>query len=257
MRITVLIENSAADDALYHEHGLSLHLCYEGHSILLDAGATGRFAQNAQALGVDLAGVKAAVLSHGHDDHADGFPAFFSCNSDALIYARPAITQPYYIPDGRGGQKFIGVAPCVLERFSDRFSLDDGPRQLLPGLHLIPDPVVHEQSLVAETHLGLVICNSCCHAGADVVVQSVLDCLPGRPVRALLGGFHLMGSTGILSLGPSPQAVSALAARLGEELGVQDIYTGHCTGRPAFDLLVQALPGRVHPLTSGLVIDLP
>lgn len=256
MRVTILIENTSPDTTLYHEHGLSLHLCYEGHSILLDAGATGRFAQNAQALGVDLAGVEAAVLSHGHDDHADGFAAFFPLNSHAPVYARPAITRPYYIPDGQGGEKFIGVNPAVLEQYGNRFVLADGPRQLLPGLHLVPDPVEHEQSLVAETDQGLVIFNSCCHAGADAVVRSVQAHLPGRPVRALVGGFHLMGSTGTRSLGPAPQAVTALALCLGEELGVADIYTGHCTGQPALALLQQALPGRVHPLTSGLVLAL-
>lgn len=256
MRITVLIENTAPDGPLFHEHGLSLHLSYEGHSILLDAGATGRSVQNAQALGIDVSAVEAAVLSHGHDDHADGFSAFFACNPSALVYARPAITQPYYLPDQQGGQKFIGVNPALLARYQDRFSLADGPRAILPGLHLIPDPVVHEQSLVAETGQGLVIFNSCCHAGADAVVESVLNYLPGRPVRALIGGFHLVGSTGICSLGPSPQAVTALAARLAEELGVAEIYTGHCTGQPALALLEQALPGRVHRLTSGLTISL-
>ena len=225
MHITVLIENTAPDGTLFHEHGLSLHLSYEGHSILLDAGATGRSVQNAQALGIDVSAVEAAVLSHGHDDHADGFSAFFACNPSALVYARPAITQPYYLPDQQDGQKFIGVNPALLARYQDRFSLADGPRVILPGLHLIPDPVVHEQSLVAETEQGLVIFNSCCHAGADAVVESVLNYLPGRPVRALIGGFHLMGSTGTCSLGPSPQAVTALAARLAEELGVAEIYT--------------------------------
>ena len=181
MRVTTLIENTSPDTTLYHEHGLSLHLCYEGHSILLDAGATGRFAQNAQALGVDLAGVEAAVLSHGHDDHADGFAAFFPLNSHAPVYARPAITRPYYIPDGQGGEKFIGVNPAVLEQYGNRFVLADGPRQLLPGLHLVPDPVEHEQSLVAETDQGLVIFNSCCHAGADAVVRSVQAPAPWAP----------------------------------------------------------------------------
>ena len=255
MRVTVLIENTSPQ-SLCHEHGLSLHLCYQGHSILLDGGASGRFAQNASALGVDLTGVEGVVLSHGHDDHADGLAAFFPLNPHAMVYARPAITQPYYIPDGLGSQKFIGVAPELLSRYRERFSLADGPRQLLPGLHLIPDSVIHEQSLVAETESGLVIFNSCCHAGADAVVQSVLDRLPGRPVRALLGGFHLMGSTGTRSLGSAPEAVTALARRLGDELGVEEIYTGHCTGQPAFALLEQALPGRVHPLTSGQVIEL-
>ena len=51
MKVTVLMENTSPD-CLLHEHGLSLHLSYEGHSVLLDAGSSGRFTENAAALGL-------------------------------------------------------------------------------------------------------------------------------------------------------------------------------------------------------------
>ena len=73
LRLTVLIENSAPEH-LIAEHGLSLHLQYEGHAYLLDAGTSGIFVRNADALGIDLGQVEAAALSHGHDDHAGAFP---------------------------------------------------------------------------------------------------------------------------------------------------------------------------------------
>ena len=72
LRLTVLIENSAPDH-LIAEHGLSLHLDYEGHSYLLDSGTSGLFVRNADRLGIDLSRVERAALSHGHDDHAGGF----------------------------------------------------------------------------------------------------------------------------------------------------------------------------------------
>ena len=75
MKVTVLMENTSPE-CLLHEHGLSLHLSYEGHSVLLDAGSSGRFTENAAVLGVDLAAVEKAALSHGHWDHADGLAAF-------------------------------------------------------------------------------------------------------------------------------------------------------------------------------------
>lgn len=255
MKLTVLIENTSPAQ-LVHEHGLSLHLAYGEHSILLDAGATGRFTQNAAELGVDLAGVEYAVLSHGHDDHADGLGAFFALNSRARVYARPAITKPWYFQDGDGAQKFIGVNPALLSRYAGRFDLADGPRLLLPGLHLIPDAVEHEQSLVAETQRGLVVINSCCHAGAGYLVRDILTRFPGQKVRALLGGFHLVGSTGMRSLGVAPGIVRNLAHWLTDELGVEEIYTGHCTGIPAYDLLAQELGARLHHLTTGLSLEL-
>ena len=241
-----------APDHLIREHGLSFHLLYEGHSVLLDAGATGRFVENAARLGVDLTKVECAALSHGHDDHADGFAAFFSQNTVAKVYARPAIVEPHWL-----GETFIGVSPALLDTFGDRFDLADGPRDLLPGLHLIPDGVIHEQSLVAETPTGLVVLNSCCHAGVVAILRDIKARFPGQPIRAVLGGFHLMGDAGVRSLGQSPQAIHALGRALVEELEVGAIYTGHCTGIPGYEHLAQAVGARLHHLTTGLTLSYP
>ena len=91
IKVTVLMENTSPG-SLIHEHGLSLHLSYRGHSVLLDAGSSGRFTDNAAALGVDLSAAEAAALSHGHWDHADGLGAF-----------SPAIPPQSYTP---------GPPPC-------------------------------------------------------------------------------------------------------------------------------------------------
>ena len=88
MKVTVLMENTSPG-SLIHEHGLSLHLSYRGHSVLLDAGSSGRFTDNAAALGVDLSAAEAAALSHGHWDHADGLGAFFACNAAAPVELPP------------------------------------------------------------------------------------------------------------------------------------------------------------------------
>lgn len=252
MNITVLMENKAPKH-LVCEHGLSLHMEYRGHSVLLDAGASGRFAENAATLGVDLSGVEIAALSHGHWDHADGLGAFFEANTRAMLCARPAILEPEWLGDGEA-REFIGVNPALLERYAARFDLADGPREILPGLHLIPDAVVHEQSLVAETAQGLIVMNSCCHAGAGFIVRDLLARFPGRKVYAILGGFHLMGLRSPDSLDVAPGIVKNLGHWLCDEMGVEQIYTGHCTGGPAFALLKEELGERVHSLQTGDVL---
>ena len=60
--ITVLAENSDGK-GLCGEHGLALHIEYEGRRYLLDTGATGLFAENAAKLGLSLAEVEAVFLS--------------------------------------------------------------------------------------------------------------------------------------------------------------------------------------------------
>ena len=72
MKTTILVDNDA-QEGLGCEWGFSALIETDGAIILLDSGASGLFAQNAQALGIDLADVDYCVLSHAHFDHADGF----------------------------------------------------------------------------------------------------------------------------------------------------------------------------------------
>lgn len=252
MKVTVLMENSAPA-GLVAEHGLSFYMEYRGGRYLLDAGECGGVLLNAHKLGVDLAQVDKAALSHGHYDHADGFNAFFAVNSAAPVYARPHITDPEYWEE----KEYIGVNPGMLCRHEGRFHLADGPRELAEGLHLIPDQVSHEQSLVAETGEGLVVFNSCCHAGVVKILTQLKEQFPQTPIRAVLGGFHLMGKGGVSTLGPAPEKVRAIAAALRDELQVGAVYTGHCTGAPAYAILEEELGEKLHPLTTGLVCEFP
>ena len=56
MKVTVLVENSLAEGAaqVRPEYGLCLFIEHRGKNILLDTGSSGLFAQNAEALGIDL-----------------------------------------------------------------------------------------------------------------------------------------------------------------------------------------------------------
>ena len=251
MKITVLIENSAPE-GLVPEHGLSFHLEYRGGRYLLDAGESGVFVLNARDLGADLGAVEAAFLSHGHYDHGDGLSAFFRLNRTAPVYARPAVREDDVLHGNH-----VGLDPGLFRRHARRFDLADGPREPFPGLHLIPDAVAHEQSLALETEAGLVVLNSCCHAGVDNILEDIRARFPGTPLRAVLGGFHLMGPGGTSTLGPSPEAVRALARRLRDELDVAQVCTGHCTGAPGYQLLAEELGERLHPLTTGAVFEFP
>ena len=77
MRFKVLIENTVSQDVGYIcEHGLSIYIEFEDKKILLDAGKTGAFIDNAKNMAVDLSKLDFAVLSHGHYDHSDGFDRF-------------------------------------------------------------------------------------------------------------------------------------------------------------------------------------
>ncbi len=270
MLVKVLMDNLARD-GLIGEWGLALHIEAAGRRILLDAGATGRFADNARAMGVRLADVDLCALSHGHYDHADGFEAFFAENERAKVYLQRAASGRYY------GKKwwfyrYIGVDRSLLRDWANRFEFVDGARELLPGLHLIPhstpgleeitarcdlymrrrrrtapDDLAHEQSLVLEEDGELVIFNSCSHAGPDNIIREVRAALPGKTIRAYVGGLHLFQRT--------DGEVRALAERI-RASGVERIITGHCTGDRAFAVLREALGGGVEQMRAGMEMEL-
>lgn len=267
MRVIVLVDNNTKD-TLQAEWGLSLLIEYEGHLILLDAGTTGIFADNAKQLGISVDGIGLAVLSHAHYDHADGFQRFFQENKKAKCYIRSCCGEDCY---DRKKDKYIGIRAGLLEIYRDRFIRIEGDHELLPGVTLlphktegldrlgekvgmyryqdgawIPDDFSHEQSLVFETEKGLVICNSCCHGGADHIIEEVKQKFPGKGVYALIGGLHLYKAL--------DEEVLALAEKI-QETGIGKVYTGHCTGERAMELLKRGLGDRAVQIYTGMEIE--
>lgn len=110
MRATILVDNLAAR-GLEAEWGLSIYVEYQGHAILLDTGASDRFARNADALGIDLSTVSFGVLSHAHWDHGNGMGTFLPAtppppSTSARAAGRPAMTKP---PRAGGTKAFSGA----------------------------------------------------------------------------------------------------------------------------------------------------
>ena len=163
------------------------------------------------------------------------------------------------------------VSQAVVERFGDRMTFVEGDFSPSEGVWLIPhktpglaaygeademyiarggklepDDYAHEQSLVIETDQGLVIFNSCSHGGADNIIREVGKTFPGKRLLALVGGFHLFRRT--------DGEVRALARRI-RDTGVGAVYTGHCTGTRALEVLAEELGSLVHPFHTGLVME--
>lgn len=254
MKLTVLMENTGPDD-LVREHGLSVYINYGDRDILLDAGQSDGFLENAKALKVDITSTKFAVLSHGHYDHGDGLFAFLTANSDAPVYLRPQAVEPCWYSTATPG-KYIGLSQLARDALAPRQRFVEDVTQLAPGVWAVPDAVEHEQSLVLEGERGLVVLNSCCHAGAGYILRDIKERFPTKPLHALVGGLHLMGKSGPDSLGVAPGIVKNLGRWLFDELGLEALYTGHCTGAPAYGILKEAYPEKVHPLTTGLTLEL-
>lgn len=269
MKATVLTDN-LAQEGLQGEWGLCVHIDTGKNQILLDTGASSLFLENAKKLGVSIEEVEYAVLSHAHYDHADGMEVFFQENAKANFYLREGSGENCY-KKLLFFYKYIGLPKGVLKAFENRITYVSNDFQLCEGVSLIPhktpdlqkigkksgmyvkkgnkkvpDDFSHEQSLVVETEQGLVIFNSCSHGGADHIIEEVKATYPDRKITALIGGFHLFDR---------PEAeVRALAEGI-RATGIEEIYTGHCTGKAAYQVLKEELGDKVHLLKTGLVME--
>lgn len=275
LRASILVENGPSED-LCCEHGLSVHIRYGELAVLLDFGQSNAFARNADALGIDLADVDRAVLSHAHYDHADGMAAFFARNDHAPLHLSEACAETCWSSKaGASEPHYIGIHAGYLERYRSRLSPAPTSRasRIAPGVHLVPhttanleqlgaqagmllrtgdrfapDSFAHEMSLVFELDgERLAVFNSCSHAGLAAITAEVQAAFPGWRIAAYIGGLHLMRS--------SDEAILE-AAEVIRAANVAQVYTGHCTGEHALELLSHELPGRITALHPGMVINL-
>ena len=267
--------NSNSQKQLKGEWGLCVYTEFNGKHILLDTGASPLFAKNAADMGIDLAAIDAGVLSHAHYDHANGMQEFFKKNDHAKFYLRDAAREncyhSYKVLKFFTYQKYIGIRKGTLKRNANRIEFVNGDVEIFPGVTLVghktpnldaigkrahmcvkengkyrADSFDHEQSLVFDTPNGLFIMNSCCHGSADNIVKEIEATFPGKQIYAILGGFHLFRTP--------DDRVKAFAERL-RDLNVQKIYTGHCTGERAYELLHEVLGDKVEQMHTGMEIE--
>ncbi|MBR5734976.1 MAG: MBL fold metallo-hydrolase [Desulfovibrionaceae bacterium] len=269
MKMTVLVDN-AGTETLPGEWGLSIHIESNGQRFLLDAGQSDLYQKNAGALGIDLSLVDHAVLSHAHHDHANGFASFFEVNSKADLWVSASCGENCWKRKD-GGWKYIGIAPGILAKAESRLRRARGMEQVEEGVFLLPhampgfggaglaegmflregegfrpDDFCHEQSLVFDLPSGLVLFNSCSHAGADRIVREAAEHFPGRRLHAMIGGFHLCNK--------SAEQVRDFARRL-RDTGVEAVCTGHCTGAQAFAVLKEELGDRAAQFCTGFTME--
>lgn len=278
MKLISLIENTPGE-GLTGEHGLAVWIELGGRAYLLDTGASNAYIENAKKLGLDLSKVRAAFLSHGHFDHSGGIEGFLQENQEAKVYLRPTAMEEHYARNAQGEAHYIGVPEEVAGLNPQRFALVDGDVEVEPGVwlladhventeerakqtgmltrqadgSLVPDTFDHEQSVVLEGGNGLVILNSCCHAGVVEIVRGAQARFPGRRIRAVVGGFHLMGPGNDETLGVPEEEVLAIGQSL-LDLGVDKLVTGHCTGKPALKLLQEQFGDRVVHFSTGTTL---
>lgn len=256
IRITTLIENMPDEEGkLLAEHGLSLHIEFDGKRILFDTGQTGDFVKNAEDLGIDLKNLDDIIISHGHYDHSGGVMTLLSEIEKPLpFYVGEGFFAPKYKQLSDGSYRYNGNPfteqdlpaektdlrrvrknvtyltdkillfknfPAVsgFEHKNDKFVLPQGDGYVV-------DAFCEEIALGLRTSKGLVLVAGCSHVGICNILQAVTERVKD-PVYAVLGGTHLMEADGDRL---------QKTMEVFRKYKVQCVAVSHCTGEQGIAL---------------------
>lgn len=275
MKMQVLIENISHSE-LIPEHGLSIFIEYKGKKILLDAGTSSAFMDNAKKMNINIADADFCVLSHGHYDHSGGFAAYFEENPSKKLYAMDTSIGEYY--SGSGGYIHeIGIPKSVYPTYSQNFIFVNKPTEISEGIYVIPhstnglekigersklykkvdkeyvpDDFSHEMSLVFDTDKGIVIFNSCSHGGVVNIIEEVKEYLGDKRIYAFVGGLHMKGKIGETEICTfSEEEIIGMTQYLRKN-GIKKLYTGHCTGVVGYEIIKKYMGDDVEYIYTGI-----
>lgn len=281
MKITTLVDNTRLNNRtdLTVERGLSLHIETESLNILFDMGGGNTFCQNAPLLGVDIERIDIAVISHRHHDHCNGAVDFVSHNSKANVFLKGCEEKNYYFC-AYGFKNYVGINTDLLKDSKDRLVFINQTTEIAPNVFAItdisakhdqpkgnrylytqsksgwkPDTFDHELLLVIKEPDGLVIFAGCAHSGVLNMIDTAISYFTGERIKAVVGGFHLVGLPLFDSIGGTKQDIKDLGLAL-LQYPIDKLYTGHCTGKKAYGLLKEVLGERLEAIPTGSCINL-
>ena len=254
------------------EHGLAYYVQTPSASILFDTGQSGAFIENAHTLSVDLACLDAVILSHGHYDHTSGLADLYS----SIAPAKPALFAGKGFSIPKQARRETGLADIGIPARSLAAPVPTATEvevldEAYPGIYLMPrakradgsaalprfririgdedkvDEFDDELSLVIDEPEGLVVITGCAHRGILNIAEAARKYFPGKPIAALVGGFHLADLPDE-TLDRVADGIAALAPK--------QIFCGHCTGTRGFAAIATRNRGNTQWLACGMKVEI-
>ncbi len=247
---------------------------YCGSKWLVDTGASAKFYENAQSLGVDLSAVDYLILTHAHNDHTGGAYKFLEVNSKAKIYVSKHIFGNKYFSSRRVEMREIGFREEVFSKHLDRFILVENDCQIVSGIDLVSEisiqyacPVAnktlfkstaqnvcnddfnHEIALRIHTPSGFVVISSCSHKGVLNTLQSTTRGIDKKSVVAYVGGCHLPNGDFETS-----EEITQIAQNILSLYPNIILHTGHCTESVALNILSDTMKQHFEAFYTGKII---
>lgn len=283
MKIICLIENTAVNDKLFYEEGLSLFVEYGGKNYLIDTGLTGKAVDNARRMRLPIEDISAVFLTHNHIAHTGGIEQIMRLNPGAEIYLRAGARQEVFKRNGLFKTP-VGLGGGFFKKYANNLVLFNNFSEICEGFYLAscedfeekainpdrgyftvsnedkkPRPfdftdesfaVIFPKKRKAE---GLILIGGCFHCGAENILETVTRRWHGIPILAVIGGFHFSGLNP-RTLNCSAEYVTAQSRAL-KLSGAEKIYACHCTGFRGFDLMDEMLGDKIMYLGGGEALE--
>ncbi len=281
MKIVCLIENTAVDEKLFYEDGMSLFVEYGGRNYLIDTGLTGKAVDNAKRMRLPIDQIDAVVLTHNHHAHIGGIEAVMRLNPNAKIYLRAGAQNEVFRKNGLFKSP-AGMGKGFFKKYADNLILFNSFSEVAEGFYLASCENFDEKSINPDSSYlvadgkknvpfdhsdesfavifpkkrkadGLILIGGCFHCGAVNMLETVKERWHDIPILAVIGGFHFTGSNP-KTLGCSAEYVTAQARGM-KLSGAEKIYACHCTGFRGFDVMDETLGDRLMYLGGGEQLD--
>jgi 7,8-dihydropterin-6-yl-methyl-4-(beta-D-ribofuranosyl)aminobenzene 5'-phosphate synthase len=236
LTITIVYDNNAYDGRLKTAWGFAALLAYHDQTLLFDTGGDGQtLVENMRILEIDPTQIESVLLSHAHGDHTGGLSTLLELGARPSVYLPPSFSASFKNQVGRRTE-VIEVTPGL--------SITEGMFTTGEMGRSIP-----EQALIIQTDQGLVVITGCAHPGIVEIVEQAREMFD-RPVRLVLGGFHLGGK--------SKAEIDAILTDF-RRLQVEQVAPCHCTGDQAIAMFaaeygqdfIQAGVGKTIVLSEG------
>ncbi len=250
---------------LIAEHGFCALLDLGDKKVLWDTGQGLCLAQNPARMGIDLAGLHAIALSHGHFDHTGGLDRALQASAGARVVCQPGCMANKRVKREFAGKKvelYIGM-PRSREEYGQmdaKFEFEEDTAEVAPGVHFLTgipmetefeaiepgffvqtekareqDTFEDDACLAVQGDKGVSVILGCAHRGMINTILHVKKRLGVDRIYSVWGGTHMMDR--------AHWQVEATINAL-RELGVEKVGAAHCTGLQNEVRLAQEMPDK-------------
>jgi 7,8-dihydropterin-6-yl-methyl-4-(beta-D-ribofuranosyl)aminobenzene 5'-phosphate synthase len=135
-----------------------------------------------------------------------------------------------------------------------RYICKDSELYMSSGSGYTKDDFSHEQSVIIRSEGGVNIISPCSHTGIINIINRARE-LTGEKILNVVGGLHMQGRGGKNEINCDRAFIEETAAYLFKNVNGK-VYTGHCTGIAAYEILKSIMGDKIEYLSTGNTIEI-